>query len=81
MGWDLAHIPILIRVKAIKSVVEKGDVKVSIVSIVSMTRDALWFGTDKNRDVSTGPLARPYARSLAPLTHFAHSLARGTANY
>ena len=30
---------------------------------------ALWSGTNKNRDVSTGPLARPFARSLAPLTH------------
>ena len=30
--------------------------------------DALWSGTNKNRDVSTGPLARPFARSLAPLT-------------
>ena len=30
---------------------------------------ALWSGTNKNRDVSTGPLARPLARSLAPLTH------------
>ena len=29
---------------------------------------ALWSGTNKNRDVSTGPLARPFARSLAPLT-------------
>ena len=28
----------------------------------------LWSGTNKNRDVSTGPLARPFARSLAPLT-------------
>ena len=27
-----------------------------------------WFRTAKNRDVSTGPLARPFARSLAPLT-------------
>ena len=27
-----------------------------------------WSGTNKNRDVSTGPLARPIARSLAPLT-------------
>ena len=24
--------------------------------------DALWSGTNKNRDVSTGPLARPFAR-------------------
>ena len=30
---------------------------------------ALWSGTNKNRDVSTGPLARTFARSLAPLTH------------
>ena len=29
---------------------------------------ALWSGTNKNRDVSTGPLARPFARSFAPLT-------------
>ena len=29
---------------------------------------ALWSGTTKNQDVSTGPLARPFARSLAPLT-------------
>ena len=35
--------------------------------------NALWSGTNKNRDVSTGPLARPFARSLAPLT-------RGTVN-
>ena len=28
----------------------------------------LWSGTNENRDVSTGPLARPFARSLAPLT-------------
>ena len=29
---------------------------------------ALWSGTNKNRDVSTRPLAHPFARSLAPLT-------------
>ena len=29
---------------------------------------ALWSGTNKNRDVSNGPLARPFAHSLAPLT-------------
>ena len=28
----------------------------------------LWSITDKNTDWSTGPLARPFARSLAPLT-------------
>jgi len=38
---------------------------------------AQWSGTIKNQDVRTGPLARPFACSLAPLTHFAHSLARG----
>ena len=64
---------------------------------------ALWSVTNKNRDVSTGPLARQLARSLAPLTHllarhcslrsraplrslirflthFTHSLTRGTMN-
>ena len=34
---------------------------------------ALWSGTNKNRDISTGPLARPFTPSLAPLTR---SLAR-----
>ena len=29
---------------------------------------ALWSGSTKNRDVSTGPLARPFSCSLAPLT-------------
>merc|ERR1719204_2538565 len=29
---------------------------------------ALWFRLVKNQDVSTGPLAHPFARSLAPLT-------------
>ena len=32
-------------------------------------RGALWFKTTKNPDVSTGPLARLFACSLAPLTH------------
>ena len=36
--------------------------------------NALWSGTNKNRDVNTGPLARPFARSLAPLT-------RGKVNF
>ena len=30
--------------------------------------DPLWSITAKNTDCSTGPLARPFARSLAPLT-------------
>ena len=34
---------------------------------------ALWSGTNKNQDVSTGPLALPFARSLS---HFARSFAR-----
>ena len=29
--------------------------------------DALWSGTNKNRDVSTGPLACPFIRPFAPL--------------
>ena len=35
------------------------------VEVVSV---ALWSGTNKNRDVSTRPLARSFTRSLAPLT-------------
>ena len=31
---------------------------------------ALWFRAAKSRDVSTGPLARPFAHSLVLLTHF-----------
>ena len=31
--------------------------------------EGLWSGRNKNRDVRTGPLACPFARSLAPLTH------------
>ena len=31
--------------------------------------NALWSGSNKNRDVSTGPLSCPIPRSLAPLTH------------
>ena len=31
--------------------------------------DALWARTTKNTDWCTGPLACPFARSLAPLTH------------
>ena len=50
--------------------------------------DALWSGTAKNQDVSTGPLARPFARtahsfacsgllaSLAPSAALTRSLAR-----
>ena len=44
----------------------------------------LWARTAKNTDWSTGPLARPFARSLALLTralaHFAYSRARGKVN-
>ena len=32
-------------------------------------RDALWARSTKNLDESTGSLARPFARSLPPLTH------------
>ena len=46
-------------------VVDGGDE----VEMEHETEGALWSGTNKNRDVSTGPLARPFAHSLAPLTH------------
>ena len=35
----------------------------------SVRTNAQWFGKAKNQDVSTGPLACSFARSLAPLTH------------
>ena len=35
---------------------------------------AQWFRTAINRDVNTGSLARPFARSLAPLIHSLPSL-------
>ena len=37
-------------------------------SQIRVNTDALWLITAKNTDRSTGPLARPFARSLAPLT-------------
>ena len=40
---------------------------------------AQWGRTAKNRDVSTGPLARPFARLLAPLSHLPHCLLRSRA--
>ena len=40
----------------------------SLTSQTEGQRDALWSETNNNRNVSTGPLARPFARSLAPLT-------------
>ena len=35
----------------------------------STNPDAQWVRKAKNRDVSAGPLACPFARSLAPLTY------------
>ena len=43
---------------------------------INKNKRALWSRTAKNADSSTEPLARPFARSLAPLTHFAHSLGK-----
>ena len=39
------------------------------VKITGLDTNALWSGTNENKDVSTGPLARPFACSHAPLTH------------
>ena len=36
--------------------------------LVGLLVAALWSGTNKNREISTGPLARPFAHLLAPLT-------------
>ena len=38
-------------------------------SIRSIRSIAQWFGTTRNQDVSSGPLAFPFTPSLAPLTH------------
>ena len=40
----------------------------SFVRTVVWEHAALWSGTNKNPDVSTGPLTRLFARLLAPLT-------------
>ena len=37
--------------------------------------NALWSETNKNRDVITGPLARPFAPSRSPLSPLTRSLA------
>ena len=46
-------------------VVEEVD---DVIAEVGAAEEAvtLWSGTNKNKDVSTGPLARPFARSLTP---------------
>ena len=56
-------------------------------------RGALWSRTNKNSDVSNGPLAYPFARTahsfacsrlltlLAPSAALTHSLARGKVNF
>ena len=51
-----------------------SPIKSDAVAMSSGAAVVLWSGTNKYRDVSTGPLARPFARSLAPLT-------RGKENY
>ena len=56
-----------------------------MINCRSSVRNAeLWARTTKNLNCRTGPFARPFARSLAPLirslAHFAHSLARGKVN-
>ena len=45
------------------------EVAVPLCKQVRGKQMALWSEANKNRDVSTGPLARPFNRSLAPLTH------------
>ena len=65
-----------------------GPLLQSVFLVVLNHTDALWSETNKNRDVSTGPLARPFActahlfacsgllASLAPSAALTHSLAR-----
>ena len=49
-------------------------IPVSTESTVCLEMDVLWPRTNINPDLSTGPLARPFARSLAPLTSLSPSL-------
>ena len=44
------------------------DPQAQDLNLARFDNAALWSGTNKNRDVSTGPLARPFAHSLALLT-------------
>ena len=63
--------------------VKQGKIRIIIndqFQIVDPFIIALWARITKNTDCSTGPLAHLFARSLAPLTHFTHSLARGKVN-
>ena len=46
----------------------------TIITSITAATISLWSGTNKKRDVSTGPLARPFAHSLAPLTSLTPSL-------
>ena len=39
------------------------------VIVLVKTNVTLWARSTKNPDLSTGPLTRPFTRSLAPLTH------------
>ena len=57
------------KAQAMEILVRQMNVKdpEMIGAILDQVR-ALWFKTAMNRDVSTGPLARPFARSLATLT-------------
>ena len=93
--WSL--LALLVVTLTVAVVFVGGDHVDTKGSVETPSDDALWSGTNKNRDVSTGPLARPFTRSLAPdsslrsrpplrslirsLAHFAHSLARGKANF
>ena len=53
---------------ALFTLYELYELKLWLKSECITKNNPLWSGTNKNRDVSTGPLARPFTRSLAPLT-------------
>ena len=44
------------------------QLSIVIIPVVNILVAALWSGINKNRDESTGPLACPFAHSLALLT-------------
>ena len=59
----------VVGIIVVVNVVVVMGVVIGVVVILIVNAAALWSGTNMNRDVSTAPLARPIAHSLAPLIH------------
>ena len=60
---------------------KRVEITVVILLEANLPTKSLWARSTKNPDKSTGPLARPFLRSLiCSLAHFTRSLACGTVN-